>query len=176
MRLFGTTPSLFSFLSFFHLFRNTVGHNELITRPAWLRMVAASPRINAANPQIQAHSDATERSFWHIRAKLILVWTYFGCFEALPQQACLWRTANLCWVRSKSKSEMKNQQTMKLSLAGNFIRQTPQAISQSSLLLCDKLCDHKDLAVHLWCLKLNESFRIIQKLSQTAQFSVFQSC
>lgn len=118
MQFFCTTSRLFLFLSFFRSLWNAVARNELITRPAWLWMVAASPRIKAANPQMQAQSNATERSFWHIRAKLILVWTYFGCFEALLQQACLWRSSNLCWVRSKSKTE--NQQPMKLRLAGKL--------------------------------------------------------
>lgn len=107
-------PVCFCFYPFSHSLRNTVAHNELITRPAWLWMVAASPRIKAANPQMHAQSNATERSFWHIRAKLILVWTYFGCFEAPPlqqqQQACLWRSSNLCWVRSKSKTKKISSQ------------------------------------------------------------------
>lgn len=125
----------------FHLLWNTVGHNELITRPAWLRMVAASPRIKAANPQMQAHSNATERSFWHIRAKLILVWTYLGCCEVLQQQACLWRSASLCWVRSKSKSEIANQQPMKLRLASNFIRSSsPSHFTVFTVVVVWQLC------------------------------------
>lgn len=100
---------------------------------------------------MQAQSNATERSFWHIRAKLIVVWTYFGCFEALLQQACLWRSSNLCWVRSKSKT--KNQQPMKLRLAGNFIRSgfsSPFTQLSLLLLLCQDCVPKRQI---VWPLK-----------------------
>lgn len=149
-------PLCCCFYPFFHLLRNTVGHNELITRPAWLWMVAASPRIKAANPQMQAQSNVTEHSFWHIRAKLILVWTYFGCFEALRQQSRLGCSANLCCVRSKSKwGKRENRQPMRPGLAGNVIR---SSLSSSFTVLFfflvvvyfgHKSRDHKELAVHL---------------------------
>lgn len=48
---------------------NGGAHNELLTRPAWEPMVA------------EAHSDATECVLWRVRAKLILVWMCFACFE-----------------------------------------------------------------------------------------------